>query len=101
MQACLNILRASLIAARVELSVSKYPGVIAAPLVIGTIAGSGGKLVQDGIQLACGSLAGQKCPIGTAMLHFVTDMLQSMSLRAFLLACFLPADRAVLHLCCM
>lgn len=36
----------------------KYPGVIAAPLVIGTIAGSGGKFLQDGIQMACGSLHG-------------------------------------------
>ncbi|DBA94266.1 TPA: hypothetical protein ACH3X1_001883 [Trebouxia sp. C0004] len=55
---CLNILRAGLIASRVDLSVYKYPGVIAAPLVIGTIAGSGGKFLQDGIQLACGSLHG-------------------------------------------
>ena len=55
---CLNILRANLIAARVDLSVQKYPGVVAAPLVIGTIAGSGGKLLQDGIQMACGTLQG-------------------------------------------
>ena len=59
MQICLNILRAGLIASRVDLSVYKYPGVIAAPLVIGTIAGSGGKFLQDGIQLACGSLHGK------------------------------------------
>jgi len=58
-QICLNILRAGLIASRVDLSVYKYPGVIAAPLVIGTIAGSGGKFLQDGIQLACGSLHGE------------------------------------------
>ena len=57
-QVCLNILRAGLIASRVDLSVQKYPGVIAAPLVIGTIAGSGGKFLQDGIQMACGSLHG-------------------------------------------
>ncbi len=60
MQICLNILRAGLIASRVDLSVYKYPGVIAAPLVIGTIAGSGGKFLQDGIQLACGSLHGER-----------------------------------------
>jgi len=59
-QICLNILRAGLIASRVDLSVYKYPGVIAAPLVIGTIAGSGGKFLQDGIQLACGSLHGER-----------------------------------------
>lgn len=55
---CLNILRAGLIASRVDLSVLKFPGVIAAPLVIGTIGGSGGKFLQDGIQMACGSLQG-------------------------------------------
>ena len=60
MQICLNILRAGLIASRVDLSVYKYPGVVAAPLVIGTIAGSGGKFLQDGIQLACGSLHGER-----------------------------------------
>ena len=41
-----------------DLSVQKYPGVIAAPLMIGTIAGSGGKFLQDGIQMACGTLHG-------------------------------------------
>ena len=60
LQICLNILRAGLIASRVDLCVYKYPGVIAAPLVIGTIAGSGGKFLQDGIQLACGSLHGER-----------------------------------------
>ena len=59
LQVCLNILRAGLIASRVDLSVLKFPGVIAAPLVIGTIGGSGGKFLQDGIQMACGSLQGK------------------------------------------
>ena len=59
LQVCLNILRAGLIASRVDLSVLKFPGVIAAPLVIGTIGGSGGKFLQDGIQMACGSLQGE------------------------------------------
>ena len=57
-QVCLNILRAGLIASRVDLSVQKFPGVIAAPLVIGTIGGSGGKFLVDGIQRACGNLPG-------------------------------------------
>ena len=41
----------------------KFPGVIAAPLIIGTIAGSGGKFLQDGIQLACGTLPGKHQPL--------------------------------------
>ena len=60
LQCCLNILRAGLIASRVNLSVQKFPGVIAAPLVIGTIGGSGGKLLLDGIQLASGTLQGER-----------------------------------------
>ncbi|KAL3159054.1 hypothetical protein ABBQ32_011052 [Trebouxia sp. C0010 RCD-2024] len=55
---CLNILRAGQIASRVNLSVQKFPGVIAAPLLIGTLAGCGGKLLQDGVQMACGTLPG-------------------------------------------
>ena len=58
LQICLNILRAGLIASRVDLSVQKFPGVIAAPLVIGTIGGSGGKFLVDAIQKASGSLQG-------------------------------------------
>lgn len=47
-----------MIVSRVDLSVQKFPGVIAAPLVIGTIGGSGGKFLVDGIQKASGSLQG-------------------------------------------
>ena len=55
----MNILRAGQIASRVNISVQKFPGVIAAPLLIGTLAGCGGKLLQDGVQLACGTLPGK------------------------------------------
>lgn len=44
-KSCTALSRALLIVARVDLAVSLYPGVIAAPLVLGTVAGCGGRLV--------------------------------------------------------
>lgn len=46
---CLSILRIGLIVARVDLAVKLFPGVIAAPLVLGTVAGSAGKFVADAV----------------------------------------------------
>lgn len=43
---------------QVDLAVTKYPGVIAAPLILGTIAGAGGKLITDGIRGGWGALPG-------------------------------------------
>ena len=57
-QVCLNVLRAGLIASRVDVTLELYPGVVLAPLVIGTIAGSGGKLISDGVAMASGHLTG-------------------------------------------
>lgn len=59
-----------MIASRVNLSVHKFPGVIAAPLLIGTIAGSGGKFLQDGIQMACGTLSGKRHRLDAAAVAF-------------------------------
>lgn len=90
MQICLNILRAGLIASRVDLSVYKYPGVVAAPLVIGTIAGSGGKFLQDGIQLACGSLHGERHHLNLITLSHQHAVLLSpaMLTRTHTLLCY-------------
>lgn len=48
---CLTILRIGLVVARVDLAVKLFPGVLAAPLVLGTVAGSAGKFVADSILL--------------------------------------------------
>ncbi|KAG2423538.1 hypothetical protein HXX76_015285 [Chlamydomonas incerta] len=55
---CVTFMRANLIISRVDLAVTKYPGVIAAPLILGTIAGAGGKLITDGIRGGWGVLPG-------------------------------------------
>lgn len=49
---CLTILRVGLIVARVDLAVRLFPGVVAAPLVLGTVGGSGGKFCVDALMLA-------------------------------------------------
>lgn len=59
-QACLNVLRAGLIASRVDLCGVLFPGVIAAPLVIGTIAGSGGRFSIDAVLAGFGALDGAR-----------------------------------------
>lgn len=59
-QACLNILRAGLMAARVDLAVQLFPGVIAAPLLLGSIAGTGGRFSIDPILAAIGELPGTR-----------------------------------------
>ena len=46
-RACMNILRASLVVARVDTAVRRFPGVVAAPLLLGTLAGCGGKVLTD------------------------------------------------------
>lgn len=43
---------------QVDLAVSLYPGVVAAPLILGTLAGSGGKMITDGIRGGWGALPG-------------------------------------------
>ncbi|GLI68493.1 hypothetical protein VaNZ11_012935 [Volvox africanus] len=55
---CLTFLRANLIIHRVELAVVLFPGVIAAPLILGTLAGSGGKLLVDAMRYHWGGLQG-------------------------------------------
>jgi hypothetical protein len=43
----MNTLRASLVVARVDTAVRRFPGVIAAPLLLGTLAGCAGKILTD------------------------------------------------------
>ncbi len=59
LQICMNMLRAGIIANRVDISEQMFPGVLAAALFIGTVAASGGKLLVDLIQHLTGELKGQ------------------------------------------
>ncbi|GBF92452.1 hypothetical protein Rsub_04556 [Raphidocelis subcapitata] len=57
-KSCTSLLRAGLIVARVDLACSMFPGVVAAPLVLGTIAGCGGKVIVDAIKFGWGAMTG-------------------------------------------
>ncbi|GFR53249.1 hypothetical protein Agub_g16026, partial [Astrephomene gubernaculifera] len=57
-KACVAFMRAQLIMNRVDLAVSLYPGVLLAPLILGSIAGSGGKLITDAVRACWGRLPG-------------------------------------------
>lgn len=67
MQACLNTLRAGLIASRVDLIWQMHPGIIAGPLVIGSIAGTGGRFAIDPVLGGFGHLEGM-APLAQAPL---------------------------------
>ena len=56
-RACTNALRAGLVVARVNLAVRKFPGVVAAPLLLGTLAGCAGKILTDAALLGPASAA--------------------------------------------
>ena len=59
----MNSLRGAIMANRVDVAVRLFPGVIAAPLVLGTVAGSGGRLCVDLILHLYGNLTGALlCP---------------------------------------
>ena len=62
-QAFSTVLRAGLICGRTSLGVQLYPGVLAAPLVLGTLGGTGGKFLCDvllgSVGLRPGELAGR------------------------------------------
>lgn len=57
-KSCTMLSRAQLIVARVNLAVQLYPGVHTAPLILGTIAGCGGRLLADGIMTGWQSMPG-------------------------------------------
>ena len=54
----MNSLRGAVMANRVDVAVRLFPGVVAAPLVLGTVAGSGGRLCVDLILHLYGNLTG-------------------------------------------
>jgi hypothetical protein len=58
-KSCTALLRALLMVSRVDLAVAMFPGVIAAPLVLGTIAGSGGKFIVDAMKFGWGNMPGR------------------------------------------
>jgi hypothetical protein len=58
-QVCMNMLRAGIIAQRVDVAQQLFPGVAAAALFIGTIAAAGGKLLVDTIDHLTGDLKGE------------------------------------------
>ena len=57
-QVFVNILRTSTIVARADASIQRYPGVAAAPLVLGTLGGCGGKFLQDALYISSGRSPG-------------------------------------------
>ena len=57
-RACLAVIRATIICHRADVAARKFVGVLAAPLVIGTLAGSGGKIISDAVNLAAGYSTG-------------------------------------------
>jgi hypothetical protein len=61
----MNMLRAGIIAQRVDVAQQLFPGVAAAALFIGTVGAAGGKLLVDTIQHLTGDLKGglrRECP---------------------------------------
>lgn len=59
LQVGLNILRAALIVHRVNAAVAVFPGVAAAPLLLGTVGGAGGKVISDAVNVAIGASKGK------------------------------------------
>jgi hypothetical protein len=55
---CMNMLRAGIIAQRVDVTQQLFPGVAAAALFVGTIAAAGGKLLVDTIDHLTGDVKG-------------------------------------------
>ena len=68
-----GVLRAGLIAQRVDVAVKVFPGVIAAPLVLGTLAGSGGSLLVDAFNILGGYCKGAQRGMApfVACLHWI------------------------------
>ena len=58
-QVCMNMLRAGIIAQRVDVTQQVFPGVAAAALFVGTIAAAGGKLLVDTIDHLTGDVKGE------------------------------------------
>lgn len=54
MQVCSNVLRVGTMASRCDAARVVYPGSIAAPLILGTIGGTGGKFLSDAILAGAG-----------------------------------------------
>lgn len=54
----MNMLRAGIIAQRVDITQQLFPGVAAAALFVGTVAAAGGKLLVDTIDHLTGDLEG-------------------------------------------
>lgn len=55
----MNMLRAGIIAQRVDVTQQLFPGVAAAALFVGTIAAAGGKLLVDTIDHLTGDVKGE------------------------------------------
>mgnify|MGYP001810721170 CR=1 FL=1 len=53
-KACRAVLRANTIVHRVNAAVAVYPGVLAAPLLLGTLGGAGGRLTVDAFAYCAG-----------------------------------------------
>lgn len=56
---CMSLLRAQLIISRVDVAVINFPGVVAAPLLLGTLGGCGGRLIVDALRFGWGAMPGR------------------------------------------
>jgi hypothetical protein len=86
-KACVQFMRASLIASRVPLAAALYPGVHAAPLLVGALAACGGKCTYDAIRAVYGT------PLGGAPAEFTVP---TYSMRSAVLGAALVYLTAVL-----
>ena len=56
-------LRSTMICMRVDMAVLKFPGIVGAPLLLGTIGGTGGKFFSDLILVGAGHMAMQEAEV--------------------------------------
>lgn len=83
LQACVCILRSSLIFHRVSTAVVLFPGVLAAPLILGTLAGSAGKMLVDALQVSAGISKGIQIIKHKLMLNVCSEILVYAILQSF------------------
>lgn len=70
MQACMQVLRAGLVAAQVNYAAKTFPGLIAPAVIAGALAGSGGKIATDILSTLTGLRGEHLCLPYIPPIHF-------------------------------
>ena len=83
LQVCSNVLRVGTMAARCDAARLVYPGSIAAPLILGTIGGSGGKFLSDAILAGAGLAQGMRTRTSSGVLIFSISIFRGKRTRTF------------------